>query len=228
VLNFDVECKSARVLFGAFSVEISWRLSECNPAVSYCCTTSALERQIVTKAMNKEFQLGRLVHLQLSAISSAFVGSIGMWIILSGVALAFLQMSLGEAIVLGFIAVALHWVSDMIHQFGHAWAAARTGNPMTGVRLWGLLSSSVYPADEKPLPAANHIRRALGGVTFSLPFTLVAGVLVLALARQNVGGAFWWLALFLFLDNLLVFTLGSLLPLSFSDGGTLLHWWGKP
>ncbi len=30
------------------------------------------------------------------------------------------------------------------------------------------------------------------------------------------------------IDNLFIFTIGSLLPLGFTDGSTLLHWWGKP
>jgi hypothetical protein len=39
---------------------------------------------------------------------------------------------------------------------------------------------------------------------------------------------YWWVALFFFLDNLLVLTLGAFVPLGFTDGSTLLRWWGKP
>jgi hypothetical protein len=35
------------------------------------------------------------------------------------------------------------------------------------------------------------------------------------------------LLVFFFLDNLLVFTIGSLLPLGFTDGSTLLAWWPR-
>jgi hypothetical protein len=42
-----------------------------------------------------------------------------------------------------------------------------------------------------------------------------------------VAGTLWLLATFFFLDNLLVLTLGSFLPLGFTDGSTLLEWWGK-
>ncbi len=35
-------------------------------------------------------------------------------------------------------------------------------------------------------------------------------------------------ALFFFLDNLLVLTLGALLPLGFTDGSTILRWRAKP
>jgi hypothetical protein len=36
------------------------------------------------------------------------------------------------------------------------------------------------------------------------------------------------LALFAFWNNLLFFTLGALLPLGFTDGSTLLKYWGQP
>src|SRR5690242_10193969 len=112
----------------------------------------------------------------------------------------------------------LHWLSDIVHHLGHAWAARRTGYPMVGVRLSGVLGSSIYPPDEPPLPAAVHIRRALGGPIASLLLTLVAAAIVLAL--RSSGGTVWWVALFFFLENLLVFTLQVFLPLGFNDGGT--------
>ena len=79
--------------------------------------------------------------------------------------------------------------------------------------------------DEGPLPAAVHVRRALGGPLASLVLTCIAAAIALAL--RPLGGVLWWLALFFFLDNLLVLTLGAFLPLGFTDGSTLPHWWGK-
>jgi hypothetical protein len=38
------------------------------------------------------------------------------------------------------------------------------------------------------------------------------------------GGTLWWLALFFFLENFVVFTLEVFLPLGFNDGSTLLYW----
>jgi hypothetical protein len=98
---------------------------------------------------------------------------------------------------------------------------------MTGIRLgkWALLGTSLYPADEQALPAAVHIRRALGGPIGSLLVSLVAAVAALAL--RTGGGVLWWVGVFLFLDNLVLLTLGAFLPLGFTDGSTLLRWWGK-
>lgn len=169
--------------------------------------------------------LGRLASLRLSARPSALLGTLALWVVLGAFADVVLQASFGEAVMFGLLAVTIHWLSDIVHQLGHSWAARRTGYPMTGIRLWWVLSTAVYPEHEPPLPAATHIRRALGGPTMSLIVTFVAAVL--AALTQQLGGILWWLAAFLFLDNLLVLTLGSLLPLGFTDGSTLLHWWGK-
>ena len=172
-----------------------------------------------------EYKLGRLAGLSLSARPSAVAGTIVLWAILVAIGAGPLGLLVGTAIVAGLAAVALHWASELLHQLGHAWAARRVGYPMFGVRAWGVLSASVYPPDEPALPGRIHIRRALGGPFASLLVTLVAGTLALAL--RPLGGAIWWLALFCCLENLLVFTLGSLLPLGFNDGSTLLRWWGK-
>jgi hypothetical protein len=176
--------------------------------------------------MAKEYPLGHLAGLRLSANPSALAAALVLWLILAFIAVAILHLPPIEAVVGGFLAVILHFVSEFLHHLGHAWAARRTGYPMTGVRFWFLFAMSLYPPDEGELPASVHIRRALGGAPASLLVTLLTGVIVLAL-RPLEGSLLWWLAIFLFLDNLLVFTLGAFLPLSFTDGSTLLKWWGK-
>ncbi|MDE3089431.1 MAG: hypothetical protein KGJ80_08600 [Chloroflexota bacterium] len=175
----------------------------------------------------KAIRLGRLTGLEISAMPSAFLGASALWLVLSGIAIGLLNLPLGEALIGALAAAALHWFSDTLHQLGHARAARRTGYPMSGIRYWGILSACVYPPDESALPAATHIRRALGGPSMSAAVTLAAGVILLALNFAQVGGAAWWLALFFFSENLLVFTLGSFLPLNFTDGSTLLHWRNK-
>ena len=111
----------------------------------------------------------------------------------------------------GFLAALLHYVSDMLHQFGHAFAARCTGHPMSGVYFWGIFGASLYPKDEGELPGRVHIQRALGGPLASFAGTIVAGLL-----------------LFTFVDNLLVFALGALFPIRLgdfvTDGATILYW----
>jgi len=175
----------------------------------------------------KEHKLGQVAGLSLSVEPIAIVGSILLLALLSGAAIGVLNLPPGEAIAGSLLAVMLHWASDIAHHLGHAWAARRTGYPMTGIRLgkWALLGTSLYPADEQALPAAVHIRRALGGPIGSLLVSLVAAVAALAL--RTGGGVLWWVGVFLFLDNLVLLTLGAFLPLGFTDGSTLLRWWGK-
>jgi Zn-dependent protease len=151
--------------------------------------------------------------------------SILLWGTLSAVGLAFLDLSAWSAFLVGLVATLLHWDSAIWHQLGHTWAARQTGYPMKGITLVGLLSASRYPHDEPELPAEIHIRRALGGPTASLMVSLVSGLAALAL--RPVGGAIWMVTVFWFLDNFLVFAIGSLLPLGFTDGSTLLYWWPR-
>ena len=172
-----------------------------------------------------EYKLGRLAGLSMSARPSAIAGTILLWAILSAIGFWLLDLPFGVALAAGLAAVALHWASEFLHNLGHAWAARRAGYPMIGIQLWGVLSASIYPPGEPALPGRIHIRRALGGPLGSLLVTLATGALALAL--RPLGGAIWWVALFFFLDNLLVFTLGAMLPLGFNDGSTLLRWWGK-
>jgi hypothetical protein len=62
-------------------------------------------------------------------------------------------------------------------------------------------------------------------VPMSAVVTLIGAAL--AVVTQPLGGVVWAVLMFFTFDNLIVFTFGSLLPLGFTDGSTLLHYWGK-
>ncbi len=170
-------------------------------------------------------KLGQVAGLRLIAKPSVIISFILLWIILSVAAIALFETPIGEAIVGGLIAAVLHYGSEIVHNLGHAWAARRTGYPMTGILLFGVFGMSLYPRDEPELPADVHIRRAVGGPVASLLLTLAAAVIALALRPS--GGTPWLVAAFFCLENLLLFTLMALLPLGITDGSTLLKWWGK-
>lgn len=176
--------------------------------------------------MSKTIFLGRLGGLTLSARPNALIGLILLWLALSAIGIGLLRLPLPSAVAGGLVAALLHFIGELVHQLGHARAAARTGYPMSGVRFWWVLGQSIYPRDEGDLPAPVHIQRALGGPTASLIMALIGGLIALAL--RAVGGMAWWVALFFFLDNLLVFTLGAFLPLGFTDGSTLLRYRNRP
>jgi len=178
--------------------------------------------------MKKEYHLGRTASLNFSVQPSFFIGTVALWAVFSGVWLWVFALQPLAAIAVGLIVSLLYWASESIHQFGHAYAARQTGYPMIGIRLGAFLifSTSLYPEDEKALPSKIHIRRALGGPIGSFLFTVVTGLI--ALIIYPIGGVVSQIALFLCLLNFFVFSLGPFLPLGFTDGSTILEWWGKP
>jgi hypothetical protein len=174
--------------------------------------------------MPDNLPLGHVAGLGLSARPSAMYSTLLLLVLFSSLGWI-LWAAAGSALLFGLLCTALHWISELFHQLGHAYAARRTGYPMRGVLAWFILSQSLYPSDEPALPGRVHIRRALGGPGASLLFGCLTGLLALLVYPANdfVG----WVLIVIMLDNLLVLGLGALLPLGFTDGSTLLAWWGK-
>ncbi len=172
----------------------------------------------------RDYSLGTLYGLRLTTRPAFFISTLLTWIVFVAIGLALLNLNLIESLVGGFVAVMLHWATELLHHVGHAWAARRTGYPMTGVRLGFLIGMSLYPHDEPSLPASVHIHRALGGPAASLLLSAVAAILLFVV--RALGGIAWWLALFLLLDNFLN-VLQIFIPLGFNDGSTLFHWLRK-
>lgn len=175
--------------------------------------------------MKKIFRLGTFFNLKIMARPTAVIGFLLLWLILSLIGWQGLDWGVGTAVFAALLATILHFFGELWHQLGHAWAARRTGYPMSGVMYVWVLAASLYPRDEPELPARIHIRRALGGPAASFFMSLAGGTL--AILTQQFSVVVWYLAIFLCLNNLLVFTLGALLPLGFTDGSTLLHYWPR-
>jgi hypothetical protein len=175
----------------------------------------------------KERPLGTLAGLRMTAIPAALIGSIALYVIVVVLMAAF-NIPIGSALLGGVIVVVLHWFSEWVHQLGHAWAARRTGYPMSGVRFGalGVFATSLYPPDEPPLPAKVHIRRAIGGPIFSAWLSAMAFLVILMTIRG--ADAMWSFVLwFFFLENLFVMTLQVFIPLGFNDGATIWRWMRK-
>jgi hypothetical protein len=172
--------------------------------------------------MTGDIKLGRVAGLSLSARPSTIISAIGLWTFVTMLGAVIIPLPIGLAIVGGLIATVLHYVSDTLHQLGHAFAAKRAGYPMIGIRFWFVLSTALYPPDEPALPGRIHIRRALGGPIVSV----LIGVIAIFLAALTTG-VIGWIIAFVAFDNLVVLGLGAFLPLGFTDGSTILTWWGK-
>lgn len=172
--------------------------------------------------MDRLIELGSVFGLRVNARGSAVYALLVLWLALGLFGAFLLGLPPLSAALGGLLAALLHFIANFLHHLGHAYAARRTGHPMSGVTFWWFLAVSRYPSGEGNLPAQVHRRRALGGPMTSLLVSL-AGAFTAILASQ-IGELAWWLAVFFTLDSFLVFTLGSLLPLGFTDGSTLLYW----
>lgn len=172
--------------------------------------------------MKKLIELGTLFGLRLTARPSVLIGTMVVWVIWTVVSALVFDIGWSLALLLGLLAAPLHWLSEFIHQLGHAWAARRVGWPMIGIRFWGVLSTSIYPANEGDLPAGVHIRRALGGPLFSLVLSLLSGIVLVL--TPDLAPAWRSLLWFFFLENFFILTLQVFVPLGFNDGGTVFYW----
>lgn len=168
----------------------------------------------------KSIHIGKLFGLQISFIPLLFAGVVFIWLGLSLLGYFALDIPLGESILLGCIGMLLHYISELIHCLGHAVAAKSTGYPIAGIRfgLFGIFAQTLYPKDEPELPSSTHIRRALGGPIINLILSIILFV-ILPVWREN----WYWLGLFIFLDNLFVYTLQVFVPVGFNDGTTLWY-----
>ena len=174
---------------------------------------------------NRTYILGKVLGIKITAETSAIISGFVLWAILAVIGKNFLALTGPDVVVGGGLLVLMHYGLGFVHQFGHALAAAQTKYEMTGMHYWFLLTRSIYPPREPKLPAKVHIQRAKGGPIAS---GILSGVLgLLSLLLIPVGGLTLEIVGFLFLDNLLVFTLGALLPVKGFDGGTIKYWRDK-
>ncbi|MFL7840012.1 MAG: hypothetical protein ACK2T4_04435 [Candidatus Promineifilaceae bacterium] len=173
----------------------------------------------------REIYLGKFLGLEIRAALSAIITAVfaigALFLVLTKI----FKWRPWATLLGGILVTKIHYLSDLWHHLGHARAAEQTGYPMKGLTFIGPIARSIYPENEGLLPAETHIQRALGGPIFSLLLTF--GVGILALLLRFIGGPPLFLAVFALLDNLLVFTIGALLPLGFTDGSTLLTWWDQ-
>ncbi|MEO8612736.1 MAG: hypothetical protein ABI690_32885 [Chloroflexota bacterium] len=172
-------------------------------------------------------RLGKVVGLLITANRNVFYGFGVLWIVVVIGVIFLLDVPFGEAIIGGFILTLLHYLSELWHQLGHAWAARRVGYPMIGVRYWWILATSIYPNNEPELPGSTHIKRALGGPGASILLTFILFILTIVINRFPGYSLLLWVLPLLTLDNLFFFTLGAFLPLGFTDGSTILRWLWK-
>lgn len=153
-------------------------------------------------------------------------GTLALIVVFTLAAVLFTDLTPLDSLIAGLLAMLLHWFAEIVHQYGHKLAADLVGHPSSGLRLWGILSTILYP-NRGPLPPKIHIRRALGGPIMSL---LTGALLLLpAMWLWPMGGMARFLIGFLLFESIIVFGLGALLPVRTKwltiDGGTIWQQW---
>jgi hypothetical protein len=184
----------------------------------------------------RSFSLGTLWGLRTSITTVGLISYLGLWVVAAVLGRWLVRLPLGTAVLAGLLSALMFFLSEWLHQFGHALAAWGVGHPMVGIHFFNLFSASQYPADEPPLPPRTHVTRALGGFWINTIIGLL--LLPVALHLWPRGGEILptpvslvaWLAGFGMFTNLLALGLGALIPLKIpggglNDGATLLHYW---
>ena len=175
--------------------------------------------------MNKTLKLGSFAGLEILAKPTALIATLALWFIFALIGRKVFKLKPEHALIGGFLATLLHWLGELWHHLGHAQAAKQTGYPMSGVCAVGPLAASLYPPGEPTLPGSLHIKRALGGPIASGMLALV--MMGLTVAARPLGGVPLMAASLSFFENLFIFSLGAFLPLGFTDGSTILHYWNR-
>ncbi len=178
--------------------------------------------------MNREIRLFSFYGLTVTLIPAFFAGSAILLVLFSLIGTLALGLPVAQSVIGAGLAATLMWMSELIHQFGHAVAARAVGHPMIGISLgrYLFLGGSVYPTDEEDLTPTIHMLRATGG---PVPSLIVSAILFpIALGLQSFGGMPFAVAAFLFGLNFFAYTLQVFLPLGFNDGAVFWRYgWGR-
>ena len=161
--------------------------------------------------MEKEFFKFKFFDMPVAVRQSAVYGSLIIMIVLTIAAIAFTNLTILDAIITGIIGMLLHWLGDLVHQYGHFFAAKQLKYPSTGIVLWWVLSTTLYPKNEDVPSPLIHMRRAIGGpiagFILAVVFTIISVLWLLNYSEFSRFIAIWGL-----LDYWGVFTIGALFP----------------
>ncbi len=177
--------------------------------------------------MNKSIFLATVFNVRITFTPLCVVSYLILIPPITWLGMTLRNLNLIEGLIASFFIIALMFVTETIHQLGHAWAAKSVGYPMIGIRHFSWFSASIYPKDEPELPPLTHIKRALGGFWINLLIGLALAPLAFYLWTLNGVAAFTVAAASVW--NFFVLGLGALLPIDFNgftvDGGTILRYW---
>lgn len=171
--------------------------------------------------MSQSFQFFSIGGFSLRLEMSAVIGWVVVVMVGANLYMFLYRTDYEAALRFGIIYWVIYMGGLLFHYFGHILASYWVGFPMSGLEFWWMFGRSIYPDNESQLTARQHIIRAAGGPVFSVVWV---AVLFLALSQQSSGNVFSVFMLQLSFVTALLLLVGTLLPLSFSDGGTILYY----
>ena len=128
------------------------------------------------------------------------------------------ERSLPARLCIGFVAVIIMIPADLAHAFAHTLSAKRAGAPMDEIVLGMHMPHTLYYDND--VPPTAHRARALGGPVYSTA-ALAADLATRQMTPHDsvLHDLLGWSAA----ANAMILV-GSLLPLPFVDGGSILKW----
>ena len=179
----------------------------------------------MSSRMNRRLPLGRWLGLEVTISPIGIISFLAVVPFSMAISMWLGQIDFGSALWSGFLTAVIFFLSDFLHQYGHALAAKRVEYPMRGMFFFSVFSGSQYPRDEPTLPPATHIRRALGGFWVNV----IIGILLGAAANSVWGSALGWALLISASWNFFILGWGALFPIDIqgftTDGATIWKNW---
>lgn len=165
--------------------------------------------------------LGYFGPIRISAERSAYVGFALVAATMLIAAITQLNGTGSDRLMAAFLATAGYYLCLAIHHAGHYFAGLYAGYPLERLHFYWAIARDIYPPNEPRLAANIHMRRALGGPTASV----LAALLCALLALIAPGGILRFVFLSGLWINLLIFTLGALIPAFGLDGDVIRRYW---
>jgi hypothetical protein len=122
------------------------------------------------------------------------------------------------SVLLGMLLVIVLIFADIGHALAHILSARHAGAPMDEIRILGDMPRTIYLNND--VPPAAHRMRSLGGPIFSAAGLLLSLLLFASTAPDS---PIHEIALWSCIGHGFIL-FGSLLPLPYVDGGTILKW----
>lgn len=171
--------------------------------------------------LGKTYDFGTLGPIRITADRSAFIGIAAVSLVMIALSFTLLRGTGLDRLMAALLATLGYYFWGLMHHVGHYLAGLYAGYPLVGIHAFAVLARDQYPVSEPTLSANIHLRRAIGGPTASI----LAAAVCLFISSIAPGGILWFTFMSGFWFNLLIFTLGALMPLPGLDGGVIRRYW---